>query len=339
VIGSIGHRGRGTARGALLAAAAGLAAVLVAACGADGGQAVAKGPGAGATHPGTAHPPSARGDGARGTADGPPGGPAVTSGRYVALGDSFTSAPFVSDLGGLPAGCLRSAKDYPTLVAAALHIPASAFSDVSCYGASTADMSSPQKVLDQRTPPQLDALSAADTLVTLQVGGDDIGVARIAFTCGTLSLADPFGSPCTRHYTVGGTDQLARSVARTGPKVAAVLRAIHQRAPRARVLVVGYPDILPTSGNGCWPEVPIARGDVPYLRGVETKLDAMLAAEAAANDATFVDTYAPSIGHDACRHAGVKWIEGLIPTSLGVPFHPNAAGEQAMAREIVATVR
>jgi len=78
--------------------------------------------------------------------------------------------------------------------------------------------------------------------------------------------------------------------------------------------VVGYPVILPNSGSGCWPVVPIAFGDVPYLRGVEKALNAMLAAVAAANNATFVDTYTASIGHDVCQDPGTKWVEGLIPT-------------------------
>jgi lysophospholipase L1-like esterase len=104
------------------------------------------------------------------------------------------------------------------------------------------------------------------------------------------------------------------------------------------VLVVGYPDILPVGGNGCWPEVTVARGDLPYLRGVETDLNAMLAAQAARAGATFVNTYTPSIGHDACQRAGTKWVEGLIPTSAALPMHPNALGEQAMAREIEAVL-
>ena len=57
-------------------------------------------------------------------------------------------------------------------------------------------------------------------------------------------------------------------------------------------------------GNGCWPEVTVARGDLPYLRGVETGLNAMLKARAARAGATFVDTYTPSIGHDACQRRG-----------------------------------
>jgi lysophospholipase L1-like esterase len=275
---------------------------------------------------------AAHGAGTHGTA-----GPATVAGRYVALGDSFTSAPLVPDQGGLPAGCLRSDQDYPSLVAAALH--PSSFADVSCYGAATAAMTSAQKTLNAANPPQLSALGPADTLVTVQVGGDDIGVGHIATTCAGLSITDPFGSPCTQHYTEGGTDQLARAVAATGPKVASVLRAIGQRAPHARILLVGYPAILPATGNGCWPEVPIAAGDVPYLRGIENQLNAMLATEATRNGATFVNTYAASIGHDACQPPSAKWTEGLIPTSLAVPFHPNARGEQAMAREILAALR
>jgi hypothetical protein len=127
-------------------------------------------------------------------------------------------------------------------------------------------------------------------------------------------------------------------VARTGLKVAAVLAEIHQRAPRARVLVVGYPDLLPSTGRGCWPLVPIAYGDVPYLRGIEIKLNAMLAARAAAGGATFVDTYTGSIGHDFCQPPGVNWVEGLVPTSPAAPMHPNALGEKAMAQQVLAAV-
>jgi lysophospholipase L1-like esterase len=263
--------------------------------------------------------------------------PPPSTGRYVALGDSFTAAPLAGRL-GQPAGCLRSVKDYPSLVAAALGRPVSLV-NVSCYGASTGDLNHAQHTAAQSNPAQLSALSAADRLVTVQIGGDDIGFGKIASTCGALSLTSPAGDPCQRHYTQGGTDQLARAVTQAAPGVAAALAAIRARAPHARVLVVGYPDILPVRGNGCWPEVTIARGDLPYLRGVETRLNAMLAAAARQARDTFVDTYTPSIGHDACTHGGTKWVEGLIPTSAAVPMHPNALGEQAMARAILSALR
>jgi hypothetical protein len=101
-------------------------------------------------------------------------------------------------------------------------------------------------------------------------------------------------------------------------------------------VVVGYPVILPDSGFGCYPVVPIAFGDVPYLRGIEKSLNAMLQAAAAAHGASYVDTYAPTIGHDACKSGSTRWVEGLIPGTSAAPFHPNARGEQAMAAAVTA---
>lgn len=177
------------------------------------------------------------------------------------------------------------------------------------------------------------------TTRTLTIGGNDVGFSGILEECVTLSVTSPFGDPCQKHYTAGGTDKLATAVAATGPKVAAVLQAIRARAPQARILLVGYPDILPVTGRGCWPVVPIASGDVPYLRATEVSLDQTLAQVAEANGATFVDTYTPTIGHDVCQPRGTKWIEGLVPTSPAYPFHPNQLGQQAMASQVLAALR
>lgn len=256
---------------------------------------------------------------------------------YVALGDSYTSGALIPDQTGRPPGCLRSDRDYPSLTAAA--IGAARFTDVSCGGATTAGMTSPQVTLAGTNPPELDALTSGTSLVTLQIGSNDIGFIGVVIRCASLSLASPSGSPCKHSYTAGGTDQLAQAISRTAPKVAAVLAAIRRRSPQARVLVVGYPVILPGTGHGCWPAVPIAYGDVPYLRGVEKELNQMLATEAAANGAGFVDTYTPSIGHDVCRPEGVRWVEGLAPASPAARMHPNELGERAMARAVTAAAR
>lgn len=199
-------------------------------------------------------------------------------------------------------------------------------------------MTSPQSVLLGTNAPQFSRLAADDSVVTLTIGGDDIGFLGILETCAKLSLTDLFGNPCQRHYTTGGTDQLAAAINATASKVAAVLTGIHDAAPSARVLVVGYPDILPATGHGCWPLAPFAFGDVPYLRGIEVDLNQMLARTAAANDAVFVNTYQATIGHDACTAPGVRDVEGLIPASLAYPFHPNRRGEQVMADQVVAAL-
>ena len=149
-----------------------------------------------------------------------------------------------------------------------------------------------------------------------------------------LSFTDPWGSPCRAHY--GGEPRHARSRAEAA-KMALVLRSIAQRAPRARIVVVGYPDLFPQSG-GCWPRVPITNGDIAYLRGIEFQLNAMLAAVAQSAGATFVDTYTPTIGHDFCQPESVRDVEGLVPGSLALPFHPNARGQAAIAAAVLSAL-
>ena len=57
----------------------------------------------------------------------------------------------------------------------------------------------------------------------------------------------------------------------------------------------------------------------------------MLAAQAAAAGATYVDVYGPSLGHDACQLPGIRWVEPVVPLSPAAPVHPNALGMQGMA--------
>jgi lysophospholipase L1-like esterase len=266
----------------------------------------------------------------------PQAGQASTGPSYVALGDSYTAGPLIPDQTGSPIACLKSTHDYPADVASSLG--ASGFTNISCSGATTADMNGSQSVTGGTNPPQFSALSASTTLVTMGIGGNDIGFSSILETCAEDSLDNPFGDPCKQHYTAGGTDQLAAAIAALAPTIGSLLTQIHQLAPNAKVLLVGYPVILPNSGSGCWPVVPIAYGDVPYLRGVEQELNQMLATEAAANGATYVNTYTDSIGHDACQSASNQWVEGLVPLTSAAPFHPNETGEQHMADQVLAAL-
>jgi lysophospholipase L1-like esterase len=189
----------------------------------------------------------------------------------------------------------------------------------------TADMTTAQG----DDPPQFNALTHDTSLVTVTIGGNDIGFVSIITTCAELSVSDPTGNPCQQHYTAGGTDQLAASINALAPKIAAVLSGIRARARHATVVLVGYLRILPPT-IGCWPVVPIAAGDVPYLTSVENELNAMLGAQAAAAGDLFVNS-GLATGHDACQLPGTKWVEGLVPTSPAAPVHPNAVGMAAVA--------
>jgi lysophospholipase L1-like esterase len=261
---------------------------------------------------------------------------AVGVSRYVALGDSYTAGPGIPNQTADSGGCGRSDHNYPHLVAVALAV--TRFTDVSCGSATTDHMTGQQPLPGGLTNgPQLDTLRPDVDLVTLGIGGNDIGFGEIMLTCARHSLLLPVTAPCKQHYTRNG-DELGRRIDLTATKVAAVLAAIRERAPVARVLVVGYPVILPAAGPGCWPLMPVAVGDVAWLRAVQARLNAMLAGQAAAAGATFVDTYTSSIGHDVCRLPGEKWVEGFLPTAPASPVHPNALGMANSARQVLATL-
>jgi lysophospholipase L1-like esterase len=246
---------------------------------------------------------------------------------YVSLGDSYTSGPGIPSQ--VDADCARSDHNYPSLVAAQRQV--TAFTDVSCAGATTAEMWQAQGT----NKPQLDALGRDTDLVTVQIGGNDVGFGPIINTCAHLAAQDPTGNPCERSYEASGYDELALAVLRTAPKVDRVLRAVHARAPHARVVVVGYPDLLPDDGSGCFPQVPFAQKDFAYLRDTEKRLNLMLRVVAGLNRAQYVDTYGPTVGHDMCKAPADRWIEPLQPASPAAPAHPNAKGEQAMAEAVL----
>ncbi|HET6447727.1 MAG TPA: SGNH/GDSL hydrolase family protein [Conexibacter sp.] len=260
------------------------------------------------------------------------GAASAATGRYVALGDSYTAGPLIPNQSLSPLGCLRSDHNYPHLVQAGL--TTAALADASCSGATTDDMFAAQSTEIGTNPPQLDALTADTRVVTLGIGGNDIGFSEVVLNCARLNPFDP----CKDDYVHGSTDDISVRIAATAPKVDAVIAAIHTRAPSARVHVVGYPVILPASGSGCWPSVPILPTDVSYLRAKEIELNGMLAARAGADGAFYVDTYTSSVGHDVCKATGTRWVEGLIPTSPAAPVHPNALGMQNTARATLARI-
>jgi lysophospholipase L1-like esterase len=252
--------------------------------------------------------------------------------NWAGLGDSYAAGPLIPNQQLNPLGCLRSDHNFAHLAAAAL---GRSLADASCSGAKTDDMTAPQDVTPGPNPPQFNALTTDTQIVTLQIGGNDIGFTSILQNCAT---ANPFAHPCRDKYVVDGHDTLAEKIAATAPKIAAVLQGLHARSPGARVFVVNYAAILPETGSGCWPQVPIAFSDVPYLRSVEKKLNAMLAEQAAANGARIVDDYSASIGRDACKSPSTRWVEPLIPGNAAAPFHPNARGEAGIATAVVGAV-
>lgn len=267
--------------------------------------------------------------------------PALPRGPYVALGDSYTSGPDIPNQVGTPTGCMRSDHNYPALVAQHLKPSAKQVRDVSCSDATIANLTAPQATDSGTNPPQLNALSADTALVTIGIGGNDLDFTAVLTRCveldlpGTLLALARHGTadlaPCRTSYTAGGTDQIQQKIRTVAAPLEDALTRIRRRAPHARVYVIGYPALLPSGGTSCARKLGITAGDVAFLDAEETQLNAMLRRQAQAAHDTYVDTYTPSIGHDACSDPATRWIEPLITDAAAAPLHPNALGEQEIA--------
>ncbi|WP_205699650.1 SGNH/GDSL hydrolase family protein [Conexibacter sp. SYSU D00693] len=252
--------------------------------------------------------------------------------QWVGLGDSFAAGPLIPTQLP-PYGCLKSSQNFARQAAASL---GRTISDVSCSGAKTTHMTAQQNVDPGPNPPQFNALNGGVGTVTLQIGGNDIGFSEILQECVTYN---PFDSPCDEDYRPSGRDVISERITATAPLVAQVLQGIRARAPAARIVVVNYAAILPETGSGCWPQVPLAFSDVPYLRAKQKQLNAMLATQASLAGARLADAYTASIGKDACKGSGTRWVEPLVPGTSAAPFHPNLRGMTGIAPVVAAQAR
>jgi lysophospholipase L1-like esterase len=260
-----------------------------------------------------------------------PASQATTPVRYVALGDSYSAASGVlpPDPEAQP-NCLRSTANYPHLIAAAT---GAELTDVTCGGADTSDYFTPQY---DNVPPQLDAVNADTELVTMTIGGNDSGVfINSIVQCGIAGASTlGQGSPCKDQYGSSFEDTIRNT---TYPSLVNALTAVTSAAPDAEVAILSYPWILPTSG-GCFDKMPVAEGDVPYLRSLQTTLNDAVRRAAEATGATYVDLNEVSDGHDACQPLGVRWIEPVLQGTNPVIVHPNALGEQEMAEQAMSVL-
>ena len=250
---------------------------------------------------------------------------------YVSMGDSFTSGA------GLPETtsviCQRSRLAYPALVAKQLH---ARLTDASCGGAATPNVSAPQLPFGDSVPPQLDAVTRSTDLVTVGLGYNDQNwFAGLFSGCTAMMPGDPDGHPCQDAAPVGGSDPEATAHA-IGERLVATLESIQKKAPDARVLLVGYPQLVPATGT-C-PELPLAAGDYPYVRSMMELLDDELRAAAGSAGVTYVDVLDASAGHDICA-GDEAWVNGgtTVP-GVAAGYHPLERGQRAVADLILADI-
>jgi lysophospholipase L1-like esterase len=241
--------------------------------------------------------------------------------KYIALGSSFASGPMIPDTAD--PSCLRSTNNYPQLVAAKLKL---SLTDVSCGAATTNHIvSTPQGA----HPPQINAVTPDAKLVTVTIGGNDIDYTVSNLVC----AADGAKGQSCLGSSVIPADNVPK-LAALPAKMAATLQAIKQAAPKARVIVLPYPRVMPDSGTPCPPSVPMGSAELRYLVDYGKQLHAILKQSAATAKVDFVDSYVPKC-HDACATPTRPWIEGAVQASPAFAFHPNGTGMKAQANLIL----
>jgi len=225
--------------------------------------------------------------------------PAATGVRYVALGDSYASG---LGTGREQGNCDRSPAAYGPQWARA-HQPAS-FTFAACSGATARGI---------RTH-RLSALSPATTLVSLTVGGNDVGFSDVLQTCLIGSTHDCLQAIHGSEHAM--TTSLPRGLGR-------LLAAIHRHSPAARIVLTGYPLLFDPARPGSCAQLS-HREQAELNRGANL-LDATLQSAAARHGAAFADVRGAFRGHAICDPAA--WLHGLDFFNLNDSFHPTTAGQ------------
>lgn len=254
--------------------------------------------------------------------------PAQGSGpAYVALGDSFTAGDGIGKQQRGSKHCLRSTSNYPSLVAGELGY---ALTDVSCSGATT------RGVLNRTSyvPAQISALTDKTALVTVSIGGNDLGTyTSMILTCLRKSRPNAEGAPCRTALDASVSAGRATITRHVGT----VLDAVHDRAPKARVLVITYLGLMPHKGTCA--ATPFSKADVAWFANVEDGLSDAMAKAAEQRDIPVVDMHARGRDHHVCSGRGA-WVNGPRPKDHdGILFHPDGAGERATAQAVIDYLR
>jgi len=225
----------------------------------------------------------------------------AAAGRYVALGDSYSSGTGAGSYGS-SGSCKRSANSYAQLWANA-NAPSS-FAFVACSGAVTSD------VLNN----QVAAVTSDTSLVTISIGGNDAGFADVMTDCNVGS-----DSSCVSR------NQEAQNFARTTlpGRLDNVYNQIRSRAPGARVIVLGYPHIYQLNGS-CW--VGLSETKRAAINSSADVLASVTSGRAAAHGFTYIDARNTFSGHEICA-SGTRWLNS-VTWPVDESYHPTASGQR-----------
>jgi lysophospholipase L1-like esterase len=225
---------------------------------------------------------------------------ATTSWNYVAMGDSYSSGVGTGSY-TLDSACKRSVYAYPYLFTQKHTMGSFAF--VACSGAKTTDL----------IAKQLPSLNASTNLVTMTIGGNDIGFASLIQQC-TLSN-------CTA--TLESTTANLKTT--LGPALNTAFADVRSAAPNATVIVLGYPHVFSTAS--CFGTLGISSAEERDANALADALDSLISGYASTYHFTYESALGPWTGHAVCSSSA--WLNGLNLLNTGESYHPNRAGHSA----------
>ncbi|MDA0566918.1 SGNH/GDSL hydrolase family protein [Streptomonospora sp. S1-112] len=266
---------------------------------------------------------------------------AATWGNYVALGDSYSSGDGAGDYAegtAAAGGCYRSDNAYPRRVAAAHDLE----ERLGFYACSSQRGWAMLDTLGEPTS-QIDRVGAHTSLVTLGIGGNDVGFTKILRACmARVPLVET--QACTDQE-----DEIEQRMRTFGPTLEEIVLEIRERAPDARILVVGYPRLFPGDPDSMY--YTLAPHDQEWLNTITQRFNEQIAEDVAALDSEivaagqtgsveYVRMYTALRGHEV--GAEDPWLNGVLLADFAdgleidrSTFHPNARGQQEFAERVL----
>jgi lysophospholipase L1-like esterase len=227
----------------------------------------------------------------------------ASSDDYVALGDSYSSGVGAGSYTSASGSCDISTNAYPYLWDAA-NSPSS-FTDNACSGATTSTVESSQ----------LSGLDSTTTLVSLTVGGNDVGFSSVMETC-ILDGTSACESAVATAESEAENDLPA--------KLDTLYSEIQADAPNAHVVVIGYPEFYDlNASSGC---VGLSTDSRSAIDGGADTLDNVISAEVAKYSGfSYVDVRPYFSGHEICDSS--SWLHSFNILDTTESYHPTATGQ------------
>jgi len=252
----------------------------------------------------------------------PPAASAIPAGaHYVSMGSSFAAGPGISTVElGTPARCARSVDNYAHQLA---RLRGLALTDASCSGATSAYLLGPWDEL----PPQLDALKPDTRLVTVTVGGNDLGYMSGLMVASCLGLGEGSVPGMSCRPAVEPDEAAYAAVASRLQQIAAEVK---RRSPQARLVFVDYATVLPASGRCA--AMPLSDEDAAISRAIDLRLRRLTAAVALENGAMLLRAGEVTRDHHVC--AADPWMVGFTREAIAARkalYHPTQSGMTAVA--------